>query len=66
MFNRDESFYNNKMPLERKDVDLGEDLVGWLLKDFYASESFCYVLLDGHRIWAPSTYGEIPLPSLYR
>lgn len=53
------------MPLERKDVDFGEDLVGWLLKDFFASESLCCVL-DGHRIWAPSTYGEITLPSLYR
>lgn len=29
----------NKVTLERKDVDLGDDLVGWLWKDIEASES---------------------------
>lgn len=49
----------NKVTLERKDVDLGDDLVGWLLKDIEASESLWAVYLDVHRVWISRMYGQI-------
>lgn len=54
----------NKVTLERKAVDLGGDLVGWLLKDIEASESLsglyirCLQSPNSTHVWTdPLLYG---------